>query len=170
LKPENILINRTGYLKILDIGISRENIEKYKYFKSFSDTQEYRAPEIIEGKAYGQTADWWSLGAIIYEMLTGIPPFYNKNREKLFYNIKIDQLKSHKYLSKEVIDLLEKLFIKDPDKRLGSGPNGIQDIKSHPFFATINWKDILDKKIKPPFLSEIGIFSDPEYFNLKLHF
>ena len=103
-------------------------------------------------------------------MLTGIPPFYNKNREKLFYNIKIDQLKSHKYLSKEVIDLLEKLFIKDPDKRLGSGPNGIQDIKSHPFFATINWKYILDKKIKPPFLSEIGIFSDPEYFNLKLHF
>ena len=170
MKPENILIYGNGYLKIVDFGLSRENNKKYKNLVPFSGTPEYRAPEIIEGKGYGQAADWWSLGAIIYEMLTGIPPFYNKNREKLFYNIKIDQLKSHKYLSKEVIDLLEKLFIKDPDKRLGSGPNGVQDIKSHPFFAAINWKDILDKKIMPPFSSDIGIFHDPEYFYIDPNF
>ena len=170
MKPENIFINNNGYLKIVDLGLSRENIKKYKDDKSFCGTPEYRTPEIIEGKGYGQAADWWSLGAIIYEMLTGIPPFYNKNREKLFYNIKIDQLKSHKYLSKEAIDLLERLFIKDPDKRLGCGPNGSQDIKSHPFFAKISWEDILDKKIMPPFMPELRRYFDPKYFDLELDF
>ena len=98
-------------------------------------------------------------------MLTGMPPFYNKDREKLFHTIKTGQVKFHKYLSKEAVDLLEKFFIKDPEKRLGSGPTGLEDIKSHPFFATINWDSILAKKIKPPFTPKLKSETDTRYID-----
>ena len=98
-------------------------------------------------------------------MLTGMPPFYNKDREKLFNTIKTGQVEFPKYLSKEAVDLLEKFFIKDPENRLGSGPNGLQDIKSHPFFATINWESIINKNIKPPFNPKIRNEYDTRYFD-----
>ena len=98
-------------------------------------------------------------------MLTGMPPFYNKDREKLFNTIKTGQVKFHKYLSKEAVDLLEKFFIKDPEKRLGSGPNGLQDIKSHPFFSSIDWESILGKKIKPPFTPKLKSETDTKYID-----
>ena len=98
-------------------------------------------------------------------MLTGMPPFYSKDREKLFNLIKNDQVKFYKYLSKEAVDLLTKLFIKDPEKRLGSGPNGLNDIKSHPFFSSINWDSILEKKIKPPFTPKLRSETDTRYID-----
>ena len=98
-------------------------------------------------------------------MLTGMPPFYNKDREKLFNTIKSGQVKFHKYLSKEAVDLLQKFFIKDPEQRLGSGPNGLENIKSHPFFATIDWDSILAKKIKPPFTPKLRSPTDTKYID-----
>ena len=92
-------------------------------------------------------------------------PFYNKDREKLFNTIKTGQVEFPKYLSKEAVDLLEKFFIKDPENRLGSGPNGLQDIKSHPFFATINWESIINKNIKPPFIPKLRNENDTRYFD-----
>ena len=92
----------------------------------------------MEAKGHGQAVDWWSLGCILYEMLTGMPPYYAKDREKLFNMIKTEQVKFYKYLSKDAVDILSKFFIKDPEKRLGSGPNGVNDIKSQPFFSSIN--------------------------------
>ena len=165
MKPENVLINKDGYIKITDFGLSKENISDNKSAKSFCGTPEYLAPEIIEGKGHGQAVDWWSLGSILYEMLTGMPPFYNKDREKLFHTIKTGQVKFHKYLSKEAVDLLEKFFIKDPEQRLGSGPNGLENIKSHPFFASINWESILAKKIKPPFTPKLRSDTDTRYID-----
>ena len=165
MKPENVLINKDGYIKITDFGLSKENISDNKSAKSFCGTPEYLAPEIIEGKGHGQAVDWWSLGSILYEMLTGMPPFYNKDREKLFHTIKTGQVKFHKYMSKEAIDLLEKFFIKDPEQRLGSGPNGLKDIQSHPFFASINWESILAKKIKPPFTPKLRSETDTKYID-----
>ena len=94
-----------------------------------------------------------------------MPPFYSKDREKLFNSIKNDQVKFYKYLSKEAVDLLTQLFIKDPEKRLGSGPNGLNDIKSHPFFSSINWDSILEKKIKPPFTPKLRSETDTRYID-----
>ena len=93
-------------------------------------------------------------------MLTGMPPYYSKDREKLFNKIKTEQVKFHSYMSKNAVDILTKFFIKDPEKRLGSGPNGVKDIKSHPFFASINWDSILEKKIKPPFTPKLRSETD----------
>ena len=100
LKPENVLIGADGYIKITDFGLSKENIADNSSAKSFCGTPEYLAPEIVEGQGHGQAVDWWSLGNILYEMLTGMPPFYNKDRQKLFNTIKAIKLKYPKYLSK----------------------------------------------------------------------
>ena len=98
-------------------------------------------------------------------MLTGMPPFYAKDREKLFNKIKTENVSFHKYLSKEAVDILTKFFIKDPEKRLGSGPNGLNDIKAQPFFASINWQSILEKKIKPPFTPKLRSETDTRYID-----
>ena len=98
-------------------------------------------------------------------MLTGMPAFNNNDREKLFDSIKNGKIKFPKYLSNEAVDLLKKFLIKDPEKRLGSGPNGINDIKSHPFFSSIDWDSILNKKIKPPFTPKLKSPDDTKYIS-----
>ena len=110
MKPENVLIDKEGYVKITDFGLSKQNILDNHSANSFCGTPEYLAPEIIENLGHGKAVDWWSLGAIIYEMLTGLPPFYSKDREKLFKNIKSGAFKSHVYLSEEAISLLQVFF------------------------------------------------------------
>lgn len=165
LKPENVLIDKEGYVKITDFGLSKENISDNHSAKSFCGTPEYLAPEIIESKGHGQAVDWWSLGAILFEMLTGMPPFYAKDREKLFKNIKTADVKFPKYVSADATSLLKGLFIKDPDKRLGSDPNGVEHIKQHPFFSTIDWAAIYDKKIRPPFTPKIKSEFDTRYID-----
>lgn len=98
-------------------------------------------------------------------MLTGIPPFYSKDREKLFKTIKSAQVKYQKFLSKEAVDLLEKFFVIDPEQRLGSGEKGLENIKAHPFFKSIDWNAILEKKIKPPFTPKLKGPTDTRYID-----
>ncbi len=163
MKPENVLIDRDGYVKVTDFGLSKQNILDNHSAKSFCGTPEYLAPEIVENIGHGKAVDWWSLGAIIYEMLTGLPPFYSKDREKLFKNIKAGNIKYPVYLSKDALSLLQSFFVRDPDKRLGSGNNGINDIKTHPFFKNIDWVAIYNKKIKPPFIPKVSSDTDTKY-------
>ena len=94
-----------------------------------------------------------------------MPPFYNKDRQKLFNSIKAIKIKYPKYLSNEAIDILQKFFVKDPEKRLGNGENGLNDIKSHPFFAEIDWDNLLAKKIKPPFVPKLKNITDVKYID-----
>lgn len=167
LKPENVLIDKDGYIKITDFGLSKQNILDNYGATSFCGTPEYLAPEIIENKGHGKAVDWWSLGAITYEMLTGLPPFYSKDRDKLFKNIKSGNLRYPPFLSKDAVGFLQALFVKDPQKRLGSGPNGVKEIKSHPFFKNIDWDAILKKKIKPPFVPKISSEWDTKYIDIE---
>ena len=165
LKPENVLIDKDGYIKITDFGLSKQNIMDNFSTNSFCGTPEYLAPEIIDNKGHGKAVDWWSLGAITYEMLTGLPPFYSEDRNKLFKVIKSGALKYPLYLSKEAVDFIQSLFVKNPDKRLGSGPSGLQDFKLNPFLKDINWDAILAKKIKPPFQPNISSDFDTKYID-----
>lgn len=84
-------------------------------------------------------------------MLTGLPPFYTKDREKLFNNIQFGEITYPEYLSPNVKNLLSGLFVKNHEIRLGSGPNGSEDIKNHPWFRDLNWDLLLKKELVPPF-------------------
>ena len=154
LKPENVLVDMEGYLKITDFGLSRMNV-KEKEARSICGTPEYLAPEIIMKIGYGKSIDWWTLGCIIYEMLVGIPPFYSNNRSELFEKIKFCSPKYPKYLSSETKDLLMKLLSKNPDQRLGTVKGG-EEIKSHPWFKIVNWDYLLNKKYDAPFKPKIN--------------
>jgi len=167
LKPENVLIDKDGYIKITDFGLSKRNITDNHSANSFCGTPEYLAPEIVENKGHGKAVDWWSLGAIIYEMLTGLPPFYSKDKEKLFNNIKTGNIKYPNYIGKSTVEFLSALFSHDPDKRLGSSEKGLEDIKKHGFFTGLDWNLLSNKKIKPPFIPRLNSFDDTRYVDLE---
>ncbi len=106
LKPENVLIDGNGYVKITDFGLSKANITGDQDAKSFCGTPEYLAPEVLAREGYGKAVDWWSFGSILYEMLTGVPPFYEQDREKLFKSIKDEEPEYPAELSDGCKDLL----------------------------------------------------------------
>ena len=105
------------------------------------------------------------MGAIIYEMLTGLPPFYTKDREKLFYSIKFAELKYPPFISTVCKDLLMKLFNKDPSKRLGGGPRDAEEIKEHTWFTKMNWVELEKKTLKPIFKPKQVALTDPANFD-----
>lgn len=110
LKPENILMEETGYLRLADFGMAKELKEGEKAM-SFCGTPEYLAPEIITGEGHNQSADWWSFGILLYEMLCGLPPFYAENLERMYDLIKGGALRFPRkiQLSKDAIDLITKV-------------------------------------------------------------
>ena len=99
LKPENVLFDSNGHLKITDFGLSKIGIEPGKLTKSFCGTPEYIAPEIIQGTGHSMKADWWSLGALMYQMLTGRPPHYSKNKMQMLKDIVEKEVEMRPYLS-----------------------------------------------------------------------
>ena len=110
LKPENVLIDDTGYLRLADFGMAKKLNEGEKAM-SFCGTPEYLAPEIITGEGHNKAADWWSFGILLYEMLCGVPPFYSENLERMYEMIKFGTLKFPKKttLSENAKDLIRKV-------------------------------------------------------------
>ena len=146
LKPENILMDAEGHAMLTDFGLSKENVSSaVRGAKSFCGSVAYLAPEMIKKTGHGKAMDWYLLGVVLYEMITGIPPFYAETKEELFHNIEHGNLKIPSSISEELKDLLHKLLEKDPAKRVG-----VEGIKEHPWFSDLNWKDVLGRKLRPP--------------------
>ena len=173
LKPENILIDSKGHIKLTDFGLSKivTNIEE----KSFTicGTLQYIAPEIISGEGYNESVDWWSLGIIMYEMLAGKLPFkFNfdsqEEQEQNDLNIYDKKIKYPSWIEENAKDLINKLLNKDPEKRIGSGKEGAENIKKHPFFSDIDWNKALNKELRPPFIPKIENETDIKYFEKSL--
>lgn len=154
LKPENVLIDRDGYIKITDFGLSRMQVSGNHDAKSICGTPEYLAPEIISKQGYGKPIDWWTLGCIIYEMLIGQPPFYVDNRQELFRRIQEAEPHYSDKLSETAKNLLQGLLTKDPTKRLGSSPDKL--VRDHGWFNGINWEYLKLKKYQPPFKPKVN--------------
>ncbi|CXJ28669.1 rac-beta serine/threonine protein kinase, putative [Plasmodium berghei] len=165
LKPENVLLDKNGHIRLTDFGLSKECISDNNSAKSLCGTPEYLSPEIIHQTGHGKSADWWSLGVMLYEMVTGQLPFNGKSRDLLFENIKYKKIKISNRLSPEVVDLLKKLLQKNPQKRLGSGITDAEEIKKHPFFKKINWDDVSSKKLSPPFKPALFNKTDLQNFD-----
>lgn len=104
LKPENVLLDAVGNVRLTDFGLSKEGVSDHSTgANSFCGTPEYIAPEVLRREGHGRAVDWWSLGALLYEMITGLPPFYSRNRETMFEKIMKAELSFPEQIS-EVID------------------------------------------------------------------
>ncbi|XP_006638750.1 ribosomal protein S6 kinase alpha-2 isoform X1 [Lepisosteus oculatus] len=165
LKPENILLDEEGHIKITDFGLSKEAIDHDKRAYSFCGTIEYMAPEVVNRRGHTQSADWWSFGVLMFEMLTGSLPFQGKDRKETMALILKAKLGMPQFLSPEVQSLLRALFKRNPSNRLGAGPDGVEEIKRHPFFGTIDWNKLYRKEIKPPFKPAVGRPEDTFHFD-----
>uniref|UniRef100_A0A3B5LFR0 non-specific serine/threonine protein kinase n=1 Tax=Xiphophorus couchianus TaxID=32473 RepID=A0A3B5LFR0_9TELE len=152
LKLENLMLDKDGHIKITDFGLCKEGITDTATMKTFCGTPEYLAPEVLEDNDYGRAVDWWGLGVVTYEMMCGRLPFYNQDHEKLFELILMEEIKFPRTLSADAKSLLSGLLIKDPNKRLGGGPDDAKEIMRHSFFGTIDWQDVYDKKVSTAFI------------------
>ena len=177
IKPDNILIDSTGHIKLSDFGLAKisEKIFEnrydinsntiYHHNKNYScvGTAYYVAPEVLNKKGYGPEIDWWSAGIIFYEMLIGYAPFCSEDTSEVCYKVlnwkKFFKIPSKVKISSEAEDLIIKL-INNSNKRLGK--NGADEIKNHPFFKGLDWNNI--RKIKPPFIPKIKYEYDTKYF------
>lgn len=155
LKPDNILIDYSGHLKLTDFGLSKENMAHGTLARSFCGSAAYFAPEMVKREGHTKSIDWYVLGAILYEMLAGMPPYYSNKRVDLYRNIKNAKLEFKEYMSEEAKDLISKLLIRNPNKRLGSGKRDAEEIKDHRFFEGVNWDKVRNKEIGPPAVKEI---------------
>ncbi|KAM9234161.1 ribosomal protein S6 kinase alpha-2 isoform 2-T2 [Dugong dugon] len=165
LKPENVLLDEEGHIKITDFGLSKEAIDHDKRAYSFCGTIEYMAPEVVNRRGHTQSADWWSFGVLMFEMLTGSLPFQGKDRKETMALILKAKLGMPQFLSLEAQSLLRALFKRNPCNRLGAGLDGVEEIKRHPFFMTVDWNKLYRKEIKPPFKPAVGRPEDTFHFD-----
>ncbi|XP_015128148.2 ribosomal protein S6 kinase alpha-3 isoform X2 [Coturnix japonica] len=165
LKPENILLDEEGHIKLTDFGLSKESIDHEKKAYSFCGTVEYMAPEVVNRRGHTQSADWWSFGVLMFEMLTGTLPFQGKDRKETMTMILKAKLGMPQFLSPEAQSLLRMLFKRNPANRLGAGPDGVEEIKRHPFFSKIDWNKLYRREIHPPFKPATGRPEDTFYFD-----
>lgn len=160
LKPENILLNSDGYIKLADFGLAKIINDQQEEPNSFCGTPEYLSPEMIQGSGHDSTLDWWALGIFIYEMIIGIPPFYNQNKHQMYFliqnaPIRWPDFKKHGIaVSDEAKDIITKMLEKDRKVRLGQD-NGVEDILGHPWFADLDIKKLLEKKIDAPHIPKV---------------
>jgi RAC serine/threonine-protein kinase len=152
LKPENILLTNSGHVVVTDFGLSKEGLhDPDDITTTFCGTPEYLAPEILEGKGYTKAVDWWSFGTMMFEMLTGLPPFYTEDVQQMYTKILTTNLEIPKTMSNEAAELLRGLLERDVEKRLQDP----REIKSQKFFKSIDWDQLVQCKITPPFVPNV---------------
>lgn len=166
LKPENILLDEIGHIKLTDFGLSKESVDQEKKAYSFCGTVEYMAPEVVNRRGHSQSADWWSYGVLMFEMLTGTLPFQGKDRNETMNMILKAKLGMPQFLSAEAQSLLRMLFKRNPANRLGS--EGVEEVKRHAFFSSIDWNKLYKREVQPPFRPASGkpddtFCFDPEF-------
>ncbi|KAF9929734.1 hypothetical protein FBU30_001251 [Linnemannia zychae] len=163
LKPENILLDYTGHIALCDFGLCKLGMTETETTNTFCGTPEYLAPELLLGQGYTKTVDWWTLGVLLYEMLTGLPPFYDENIHEMYRKILQDELRFPDEISPDARSLLAALLTRDPNERLGN--NGPSAIKQHPFFKPISFPHLMAKKIQPPFKPSVSSAIDTSNFD-----
>lgn len=170
LKPENVLLDAEGHVCLTDFSISREGVSNICIRRSFCGSPEYMPPEMLRGAGYTRALDFYSLGAFLYEMLAGIPPFFHTNRTRMFRSIQQEELRFPSYFSPNACSLISRLMEKNPGLRLGS-KSGIKEIQGHPWCHGINWAKVREKEYQPPIQPNLRASNfDAEYTSQKVDY
>ncbi|XP_020481952.1 cGMP-dependent protein kinase 2 isoform X1 [Labrus bergylta] len=167
LKPENLLLDAEGYVKMADFGFAKK-IGRGKKTWTFCGTPEYVAPEVILSKGHDFGADCWSLGILIFELLTGNPPFTGSDPIKIYTMVLhgIEKVDFPKRIGKRPDDLIRRLCKLNPVERLGNKKNGIIDIKKHKWFQGFNWEGLRRHKLLSPLRRELKGPLDHSHFDI----
>ncbi|XP_074554656.1 protein kinase C theta type [Halichoeres trimaculatus] len=161
LKLDNVLLDSEGHIKIADFGMCKENMYDESRTSTFCGTPDYIAPEILLGQKYNSSVDWWSFGVLLYEMLIGQSPFHGRDEEELFQSIRTDNPVYPRWLTKDAKDILVKLFVREPEERLGVKGN----IREHGFFSSTDWTALEQRQVTPPFKPTLSSPSDCSNFD-----
>ena len=164
LKPENIMIDFKGFIKVTDFGFCKM-IKDRTY--TLCGTPEYIAPEIVLNKGYGQSVDWWSFGILLFEMSAGYSPFSlgDPSQMDLMENICSGQFKLPIYFSKGLKALVKSLLQVDLSKRYGNLKDGVDDIKNHHWFKSINWLSLYNQDMVSLFTPKVSGPGDYSQFD-----
>uniref|UniRef100_A0A8C7LER4 Serum/glucocorticoid regulated kinase 2a n=1 Tax=Oncorhynchus kisutch TaxID=8019 RepID=A0A8C7LER4_ONCKI len=164
LKPENILLDSQGHVVLTDFGLCKEGVEPETTTSTFCGTPEYLAPEVLRKEPYDRTVDWWCLGAVLYEMIYSLPPFYSRDVSEMYDGILHKPLPLPPGKSGALCSLLQGLLQKDQHRRLGAIADFLQ-IKNHVFFSPINWDDLYHKRITPPYNPNVKGPADTQHID-----
>ncbi|XP_014598937.1 PREDICTED: cGMP-dependent protein kinase, isozyme 2 forms cD4/T1/T3A/T3B-like isoform X1 [Polistes canadensis] len=166
LKPENLLLDNEGYVKVVDFGFAKR-LDHGKKTWTFCGTPEYVAPEVILNRGHDISADYWSLGVLMFELLTGAPPFTGSDPMKT-YNIilkGIDTIDFPKIITRNASVLIKKLCRDNPAERLGHQKGGISEIQKHKWFDGFNWEGLRLRTLDPPIRPRIRAPIDTSNFD-----
>eukprot|EP01119_Soliformovum_irregulare_P005485 TRINITY_DN1723_c0_g1_i2.p1 TRINITY_DN1723_c0_g1~~TRINITY_DN1723_c0_g1_i2.p1 ORF type:complete len:442 (-),score=129.97 TRINITY_DN1723_c0_g1_i2:37-1362(-) len=156
LKLENILLDKDGHVCLTDFGLSKELSDVNGTTATVCGTPTYLAPEVLLGQPYGNAIDWWSLGVVLYELFTGMNPFDSRDFDSVLHNILHANIVVPDYVPAAGANLIESLLQRAPVKRLCSGATGSAEIQNHPFYKSMDWKKLMFKQSKAPFVPKLG--------------
>ena len=148
------MIDRHGYCVLVDLGFAK--VVTTKTF-TLCGTPEYLAPEVFMSVGHDRSADLWSYGVLIYELISGRSAFYKPGQKQvdMFKTIVRVQYEIPPHVDDVSKDLIKKLLVRNPAKRLGNLSNGSKDIQDHPWFSSMDWKALTEKDIDAPWIPEI---------------
>ncbi|KAI5841135.1 kinase-like domain-containing protein [Morchella snyderi] len=166
LKPENILLDANGHIALCDFGLSKANLSANATTNTFCGTTEYLAPEVLlDEQGYTKMVDFWSLGVLVFEMCCGWSPFYADDTQQMYKNIAFGKVRFPRdALSLEGRNFVKGLLNRNPRHRLGA-THDAKELKSHPFFADIDWNQLLHKNVIPPFKPTLSSETDTSNFD-----
>jgi len=163
VKPENCLLDGYGHLKLADFGFAKV-IDGDSLTHTICGTPEYIAPEIIRGEGHDKTVDMWSLGVLLYEMISGTPPFIGDSPYSTYEKVLAGKFDFARHFDVKLKDLIRNLLVESPKQRIGGTKKGLDEVKRHKWFKRLDWDLLLNRSLPPPFVPPVTSADDTSMF------